>query len=35
MYGPVIEGERVRLLPPRAEWAAVYQRWFADMDVTR
>ena len=35
MYGPVIEGERVRLVPPRAEWAAIYQRWFADMDVTR
>ena len=35
MFGPVIEGERVRLEPPRGEWAPIYQRWFADMEVTR
>jgi RimJ/RimL family protein N-acetyltransferase len=35
MYGPVIEGERVRLQPPRLEYAATYIRWFADRAVTR
>src|SRR5262245_26693063 len=35
MYGPVIAGERVRLEPPRAEYAATYLRWFADRAVTR
>jgi RimJ/RimL family protein N-acetyltransferase len=35
MFGPVIEGERVRLEPPRGEHAPVFQRWFADMEVTR
>ncbi len=35
MFGPVIEGERIRLEPPRLEHAPVYQRWFADMEVTR
>ena len=35
MFGPVIEGARVRLEPPRLEDALVYQRWFADMEVTR
>ena len=35
MFGPVIEGERVRLEPPRSEHAATFQRWFADMEVTR
>jgi ribosomal-protein-alanine N-acetyltransferase len=35
MFGPVIEGERVRLEPPRGEYAARFQRWFADMEVTR
>ena len=35
MFGPVIEGERVRLEPPRPEYAAAFQRWFADMEVTR
>ena len=35
MLGPVIEGERVRLEPPRAEYAAAFLRWFADMEVTR
>ena len=35
MYGPVIAGERVRLEPPRAEYAPYYMRWFADRAVTR
>ncbi len=35
MFGPVIEGERVRLEPPRPECSPVYQRWLADMLVTR
>ncbi len=35
MLGPVLEGERVRLEPPRPEYLPAYQRWFADMEVTR
>jgi RimJ/RimL family protein N-acetyltransferase len=35
MLGPVIEGERIRLEPPRAEFLPAYVRWFADMAVTR
>jgi [ribosomal protein S5]-alanine N-acetyltransferase len=35
MYGPVIAGERVRLEPPRPEYATTYIRWFADRAVTR
>src|SRR5262245_42570273 len=35
MLGPVIEGERVRLEPPRLEHAPLYQRWMADREVTR
>ena len=35
MFGPVIEGVRVRLEPPRPEWSPIYQRWLADMEVTR
>src|SRR5260370_37685676 len=35
MLGPVLEGERVRLEPPRPEYLPAYQRWFADMAVTR
>ena len=35
MFGPVIEGTRVRLAPPRPEWAPTYQRWLADPEVTR
>ncbi|HKZ07694.1 MAG TPA: GNAT family protein [Methylomirabilota bacterium] len=31
----MIEGERVRLEPPRAEFLPAYRRWFSDMDVTR
>jgi RimJ/RimL family protein N-acetyltransferase len=35
MYGPVVEGDRVRLEPPRLEYAPTYMRWFADRGVTR
>jgi RimJ/RimL family protein N-acetyltransferase len=35
MLGPVIEGERIRLEPPRPEFIPAYQRWFADREVTR
>ncbi|HEY3066923.1 MAG TPA: GNAT family protein [Methylomirabilota bacterium] len=35
MLGPVIEGQRIRLEPPRAEFLPAYVRWFADMEVTR
>lgn len=35
MFGPVIEGERIRLVPPRMEDAASFQKWFSDGDVTR
>lgn len=35
MFGPVIEGQHVRLEPPRPEWSPAYQQWLADMDVTR
>src|SRR5262245_42863975 len=35
MFGPVIEGTRVRLQPPRLEHAPDYIRWFADRAVTR
>jgi ribosomal-protein-alanine N-acetyltransferase len=35
VLGPVIEGERIRLEPPRAEFLPTYLRWFSDMEVTR
>src|SRR5215470_5730124 len=35
MFGPVIEGERVRLEPPRPEHSPAYLGWLADMEVTR
>jgi [ribosomal protein S5]-alanine N-acetyltransferase len=35
VYGPVIAGERIRLEPPRLEYAPTYMRWFADRAVTR
>ena len=35
MYGPVIEGEVVRLRPPKPEDAAVIITWFEDLEVTR
>jgi len=35
VLGPVIEGERLRLVPPRPEFFPAYARWFGDMAVTR
>lgn len=35
MYGPVLTGQRVRLEPPRLEYAPTHIRWFADPLVTR
>ncbi|PWU24115.1 MAG: hypothetical protein C5B48_07470 [Candidatus Rokuibacteriota bacterium] len=35
MYGPMMVGERVRLEPPRLEYAPTYIRWFSDRAVTR
>jgi ribosomal-protein-alanine N-acetyltransferase len=35
MFGPVMAGERVRLEPPRPEYAPTYIGWFADREVTR
>ena len=35
MYGPVIEGKRLRLRPPRAEDAAEMITWFEDLEVTQ
>ena len=35
MLGPVIEGERTRLEPPRPEFLPSYVRWFSDPEITR
>ncbi len=35
MLGPVIIGERVRLVPPKPEMLDTFCRWFEDTDVTR
>ena len=35
MLGPIIEGERIRLEPPRPEHLPAFGRWFADQEVTR
>src|ERR1700680_3179292 len=35
MYGPVIEGNLVRLRPPKPEDAPVMITWFEDLEVTR
>ena len=35
MLGPVIAGERVRLVPPAPEMLETFCRWFADTEVTR
>src|SRR4029077_8760936 len=35
MLGPILEGERVRLEPPRVEDFPAYERWFSGMAVTR
>lgn len=34
MFGPIINGERIRLEPPRPEHAAVFIRWFAQPELT-
>ncbi|HYM97862.1 MAG TPA: GNAT family protein [Candidatus Sulfotelmatobacter sp.] len=35
MYGPVIEGQQLRLRPPRPDDAATMVGWFEDMEATR
>ena len=35
MFGPIIEGERIRLEPPKIEYASTYIHWFADPELTR
>ena len=35
MLGPVLEGEKIRLEPARAEHLPEFIRWFSDMRVTR
>jgi ribosomal-protein-alanine N-acetyltransferase len=35
MFGPVIEGERIRLIPLTTEMLPHYLDWFADPEVTR
>jgi RimJ/RimL family protein N-acetyltransferase len=35
MLGPVIVGERVRLVPPKPEMLETFCRWFEDTEVTR
>lgn len=35
MFGPIIEGERVRLVPITAEMLPAYPKWLADTEVTR
>ena len=35
MYGPLIQGQLVRLRPPKTEDAAAMITWFEDLEVTR
>lgn len=35
MLGPIVEGERIRLEPPRADYLPVFVSWLADRQVTR
>lgn len=35
MLGPVIEGERIRLIPPTVEMLDNYTAWLSDTEVTR
>lgn len=35
MFGPILEGERIRLVPMTVEMLENYPRWFADSEVTR
>ena len=34
MYGPILHGDRVRLEPPKPEYAPTYISWFADPKLT-
>ncbi|NOK61851.1 MAG: Protein N-acetyltransferase, RimJ/RimL family [Chloroflexi bacterium AL-W] len=34
MFGPSIEGELIRLDPPKTAYAAIYIQWFADPQLT-
>ena len=34
MFGPIINGERIRLEPPRPEYAPIYIRWFSEPALT-
>jgi [ribosomal protein S5]-alanine N-acetyltransferase len=35
VLGPILEGERIRLEPPRPEVLPTYLRWFEDTEITR
>ena len=35
MLGPIVEGERIRLVPPTPEMLPQYAAWFANREVTR
>jgi ribosomal-protein-alanine N-acetyltransferase len=35
MFGPILQGDLVRLRPPQAEEAAAMATWFEDLEVTR
>src|SRR3954452_13857275 len=35
MFGPIIRGTQISLVPPQLEYLSSYVRWFADMEVTR
>ena len=35
MFGPILEGERLRLIPLTLELAPLFCAWFADTEVTR
>jgi ribosomal-protein-alanine N-acetyltransferase len=34
MYGPIVEGHRIRLMPPTPESIPTFLRWFSDVRVT-
>lgn len=35
MYGPIVEGPRIRLVPPAPESIPTFLRWFSDVRVTQ
>ena len=35
MFGPILDGERVRLAPITVDMLPTFSRWFADTEVTR